>query len=110
MHRHGCAVLSLTYFFEGVEKRKTALDRMAVDRNFFMDRVELKILLSRDFPAGRLYNACLSISAFKIYNEKFGEQGGALVFDIYDSDSSDKSSSSEFLLRKIYGSCGFQLL
>ncbi len=78
--------------------------------NFFMDRVELKILLSRDFLAGRLYNAYPSISAYKIYLEKFDEQGDALVFDIYDSASPDESSSSEFLLRKIYGSCGFQLL
>jgi hypothetical protein len=93
-----------------VEKRKIALDRMAVDRNFFMDRVELKILLSCDFPAGRLHNACPSIFAFKIYFEKFDEQGLALVFDIYDSDSAGESASSEFLLRKIYESCGFQQL
>ena len=53
--------------------------------------------------------------AFQYLLSKFtlkslAQQGDALVFDIYDSDSPDKSSSSEFLLRKIYGSCGFQLL
>ena len=110
MPRYGCTVFSLTNFFESVEKRKTAFDRMVVDADFFMDLVELKILLPRDFPAGCLHNAYPSIPAFEIYFEKFGEQGVALVFDIYDSDSPDESTSSEFLLRKIFGSCGFQLL
>ena len=105
------ALFFLSFIFLKVWKReKLRWTRMAVDRSFFMDRVELKILLPRDFPAGCFHNAYPSIPAHKIYFKKFGEQGADLVFDIYDSDSPGESSSSEFLLRKIYGSCGFQLL
>ena len=89
---------SLAYFFESVEKRKAAFDRMVVDADFFMDLVELKILLPGDFLAGRIHNAYPAISAHKIYLEKVDEQGVALVFDIYVSASPGESSSSEFLL------------
>ena len=43
---------------------------MASYPDFFMDRVEFKILLPRDFFTDRLHDVDLPISAYKIYSEK----------------------------------------
>ena len=79
-------------------KRKTALDRVVSHANFFMDRVELKILLSRDLFTDRLHNVYPTISADKIYPEKSMIEGYAVVFDICHSACPDESPSSQFLL------------
>ena len=71
---------------------------MVAHANFFMDRVELEILLSRDLFTDRLYNVYVTISADKIYPEKSRVEGYAVVFDIYHSASPDESPSSQFLL------------
>ena len=74
---------------------------MVSHANFFMDRVEPKILLSSDLFTDRLYNIYLTISAYKIYIEKSSVEGYVVVFDIYRSASHDESPSSKFLLWKI---------